>query len=63
MPQPEVPYGRLHVLPPGYGAIPDARLTVTQIVPDAFDDFKMAYPKTTAERRREWQAIRKRSAK
>jgi hypothetical protein len=35
-----------------------ARLIVSQIVIDAFHDLKMAYPKTTAKRRRELRAIR-----
>jgi len=38
----------------------DARLIVSQIVLDALDDLKMAYPKTTAKRRRELKSIRKR---
>jgi PPK2 family polyphosphate:nucleotide phosphotransferase len=38
----------------------NARLIVSQIVMDALDDLKMAYPKTTAKRRRELKAIRKR---
>ncbi len=38
----------------------NARLIVSQIVLDALDDLKMAYPKTTGERRRELSAIRKR---
>ena len=37
----------------------NARLIVSQILIDAFDDLKMAYPKSTAKRRRELQAIRK----
>ena len=37
----------------------NARLIVSQIVLDALDDLKMAYPKTTAERRRELKAIQK----
>ncbi len=37
----------------------NARLIVSQIVLDAFDAFKMAYPRTTAKRRRELQSIRK----
>ena len=36
----------------------NARLIVSQIVMDALDDLKMAYPKTTAKRRRELKAIR-----
>jgi PPK2 family polyphosphate:nucleotide phosphotransferase len=41
----------------------NARLIVSQIVLDCFEDLKMAYPETTAERRRELQSIRKRLAK
>ena len=41
----------------------NARLIVSQIVLDAFNDLKMAYPKTTAKRRRELQSIRRRLAK
>jgi len=37
----------------------NARLIVSQIVLDAFHDLKMAYPKTTAKRRRELKSIRK----
>ena len=37
----------------------NARLIVSQILIDVFDDLKMAYPKTTAKRRRELVAIRK----
>ena len=37
-----------------------ARLIVSRIVLDALDELKMAYPKTTAKRRRELNAIRKR---
>jgi len=37
----------------------NARLIVSQIVLDTFDDLKMAYPTTTAKRRRELKAIRK----
>jgi PPK2 family polyphosphate:nucleotide phosphotransferase len=36
----------------------NARLIVSQIVLDAFEALKMAYPKTTAERRRELLSIR-----
>jgi PPK2 family polyphosphate:nucleotide phosphotransferase len=36
----------------------NARLIVSQIVMDALDDLKMAYPKTTAKRSRELKAIR-----
>ncbi len=36
-----------------------ARLIVSQIVLDAFKELKMAYPKTTAKRRRELKSIRK----
>ena len=38
----------------------NARLIVSQIVLDAFQELKMAYPKTTAKRRRELKSIRKR---
>jgi len=37
----------------------NARLIISQIVLDVFNELKMAYPKTTAARRRELQAIRK----
>ena len=37
----------------------NARLIVSQAVLDAFNELKMAYPKTTATRRRELKAIRK----
>ena len=37
----------------------NARLIVSQIVLDALNELKMAYPKTTAERRRELKSIRK----
>ena len=37
----------------------NARLIVSQIVLDAFNDLKMAYPETTAKRRRELKSIRK----
>ncbi len=36
----------------------NARLIVSQIVLDAFEDLKMAYPKLSAERQRELQSIR-----
>ena len=38
----------------------NARLLVSQIVLDALNDLKLAYPKTTATRRQELRAIRKR---
>jgi len=38
----------------------NARLIVSQIVLDALTELKLAYPKTTAKRRRELQSIRKR---
>jgi Polyphosphate kinase 2 (PPK2) len=41
----------------------NARLIVSQIVLDALSELKMAYPKTTAERRRELKSIRKMLAK
>jgi len=37
----------------------NARLIVSQILLDTFHDIEMAYPKTTAKRRRELKAIRK----
>jgi PPK2 family polyphosphate:nucleotide phosphotransferase len=37
----------------------NARLIVSQILMDAFDDLKMAYPKSTPKRRRQLQAIGK----
>jgi PPK2 family polyphosphate:nucleotide phosphotransferase len=37
----------------------NARLIVSQIVLDTFNDVKMAYPKTTPKRRRELESIRK----
>ena len=37
----------------------NARLIISQIVLDTFNDLKMAYPKTTAKRRRELKSIRK----
>jgi PPK2 family polyphosphate:nucleotide phosphotransferase len=40
-----------------------ARLIVSQIILDTFERLKLSYPKTTAERRRELLAIRKRLAK
>jgi hypothetical protein len=36
----------------------NARLIVSQIVLDALNDLKMAYPKTTGERRQELESIR-----
>ena len=41
----------------------NARLIVSQIVLDALNDFKMAYPRTTAKRHRELESIRKLLAK
>ena len=41
----------------------NGRLIVSQIVLDALHELKMAYPKTTAKRRRELKAIRKLLAK
>ncbi|MGP1680145.1 MAG: ADP-polyphosphate phosphotransferase [Burkholderiales bacterium] len=41
----------------------NARLIVSKIVLDVFNELKLAYPKTTAERRRELQSIRKLLAK
>ena len=40
----------------------NARLIVSQIVLDTLGGLKMAYPKTTPERRKELQAIRKQLA-
>ena len=37
----------------------NARLIVSQIVLDTFEDLKMTYPKATAARRKELLAIRK----
>ena len=37
----------------------NARLIVSQIILDAFNELEMAYPKTTAKRRQELKAIRK----
>jgi len=41
----------------------NARLIVSQIVLDTFEDLKMNFPKTDAKRRRELQLIRKRLVK
>lgn len=41
----------------------NARLIVSQAILDAFNELDMAYPKTTAKRRRELQSIRKLLAK
>jgi hypothetical protein len=41
----------------------NARLIVSQIVMEALDDLKMAYPKTTAKRLRELELIRKKLRK
>ena len=41
----------------------NARLIVSQIIIDTFKGLKMAYPKTSARRRQELQAIRKRLEK
>ena len=41
----------------------NARLIVSRIVLDTFDELKMAYPKTSAKRRRELLSIRKQLAK
>ena len=41
----------------------NARLIVSQIVVDTLESMKMSYPKTTAARRKELMAIRKRLAK
>ncbi len=41
----------------------NARLIVSSVVLRALDDLKMTYPKTTAKRRRDLLAIRKRLSK
>jgi hypothetical protein len=41
----------------------NARLIVSRIVLDTFEELKMTFPKTSAKRRRELQLIRKRLAK
>ncbi len=41
----------------------NARMIVSEIILDTFREMKLAYPKTTAERRRELQAIRKHLAR
>jgi PPK2 family polyphosphate:nucleotide phosphotransferase len=41
----------------------NARLIVSQIILDFFDELRMTYPKSTAQRRRELQAIRKQLVK
>ncbi len=41
----------------------NARLIVSQIILDTFEELKMAYPKTSAKRRQELQSIRRRLAK
>jgi len=41
----------------------NARLIVSQIILDTFEGLKMAFPKTSAKRRRELLSIRKRLAK
>jgi len=41
----------------------NARIIISRIVVDTFEGLKMAYPKTTAKRRRELQSIRKELAK
>jgi PPK2 family polyphosphate:nucleotide phosphotransferase len=51
-------HGPWHVVPADDKE--NARLIVSQIVLDALDNLKMAYPKTTAKRRRELNSIRKR---
>jgi polyphosphate kinase 2 (PPK2 family) len=38
----------------------NARLIVSQIVLDVLNELKLAYPKTTAKRRRELKSIRQR---
>jgi hypothetical protein len=41
----------------------NARLIIARIVLDALESLKMAYPKTTAKRRKELQSIRKQLTK
>ena len=41
----------------------NARLIVSQIVLDTFEELKMAYPTVTAQRRRELMSIRKQLVK
>lgn len=41
----------------------NAQLTGSRIVPDTLEGLRMAYPKTSTERRRELLAIRKRLAR
>jgi len=41
----------------------NARLIVSQIIVDTFERLELSYPKSSAERRRELLAIRKRLAK
>ena len=41
----------------------NARLIVSQVILDAFNELDMAYPKSTAKRRRELKSIRKLLAK
>jgi hypothetical protein len=41
----------------------NARLIVSQIVLDTFEGLEMTYPKSSAKRRKELQAIRKQLAK
>ena len=41
----------------------NARLIIAEIILDAFNGLKMAYPKPSAKRRRELQLIRKRLVK
>jgi len=41
----------------------NARLIVSQVILDAFNELEMAYPKTTAKRRKELETIRKQLAK
>ncbi len=41
----------------------NARLIVSQIILDTFEGLKMAYPKTTAKRRKELLAIREELSK
>jgi polyphosphate kinase 2 (PPK2 family) len=54
-PKPNAPW---HVVPADDKE--NARLIVSQIVLDALDDLKLAYPKTTAKRRQELKSIHNR---
>jgi len=51
--------GFLRMRLPTWRGRENARLIVSQIVLDGLNELKMAYPKTTAKRRRELESIRK----